>query len=110
MPRPTLLATTTVACLVVALGCERGTKAADPPRKPFERTTTIWAPPPIHQASDLVPVSEPKPAQPEPAMSTPPADEVPDAPRSAPEPSRVPATPSRPPSQYEDGCGRPLVT
>jgi len=106
MPRTTLLATTALACLVVVLGCERG--IADPPRDMTERTTTIWASPPIQQASDSELISAPEPPQPEPTMSTPPANEALDALPPSREPT--PAAPSRSPSQYEDGCGRPLVT
>lgn len=108
MPKTTLLATTAVTCLVLALGCGRRTKAADPPPNTIERTTTIWAAPPIQQVSDSEPMSAPKPAQPEPAMSMPPTNEAFDAPALSSEP--VPATPREPPSEYEDGCGRPLVT
>jgi hypothetical protein len=107
LPQTALLATA-LACLVLALGCERASKAADAPRNTTERTTTIWAPPPVQQASDLEPVSAPEPPQPEPAMSTPPTNEVLDAPTPSSEP--VPAAPRQRPSQYEDGCGRPLVT
>jgi hypothetical protein len=106
MPRTTLRTTTALACLVLALGCERASKAAGAPRNTIERTTTISAPPSIQQASDLEPVSAPEPPQPEPA--TPPINEALDAPTPSSEP--VPAAPRQRPSQYEDGCGRPLVT
>lgn len=106
MLRTTLLTTTAIACLVVALGCERG--VADPPRNTVERPATIWASPPIRRANDSELISAPEPPQPEPNMSTPPANEALDAPPPSREPT--PAAPRRSPSQYEDGCGRPLVT
>jgi len=107
MQQTALLATTALACLVLALGCERGTNPADPPLKTIERTTNIWAPPSNHHVRDSEPKSAPKPAQAEPAMSTPP-DEALDAPTESRE--LIPVAPSKAPSEHEDGCGRPLVT
>ena len=98
MPRTTLLATTAVACLVLALGCGRRTKAADPPPNTIS----------VQRVSDSEPISAPRPARPEPAMSTPPTNEALDAPAPSSEPE--PVAPRQSPSQYEDGCGRPLVT
>jgi hypothetical protein len=74
----------------------------------MERPTTIWASPPVQQARDSQPISAPKPAQPEPAMSMPPTNEAFDAPATSSEPE--PEAPRQSPAQYEDGCGRPLVT
>jgi hypothetical protein len=98
MARVLLLTTAALACLVVALGCQRERKALDSPRKSIERTTTIWASPPSAPAAD-----------PAPMMTTPPVEEVVDTPAFTPDPTPATLAPSRPPSQYRDGCGRPLV-
>jgi hypothetical protein len=118
MPRVLLLTTAALACFVVALGCQRERKALDyqrerkaldSPRKSIERTTTIWASPPSAPAADPAPSVAPKSTEPEPMMTTPPVEEVVDTPALSREPMPAPATPSRPPSQYQDACGRPLV-
>lgn len=98
MARVLLLTTAALACLVVALGCQRERKALDSPRKSIERTTTIWTSPPSAPAAD-----------PEPMMMTTPVEEVVDTPAFTPDPTPATLAPSRPPSQYRDGCGRPLV-
>ena len=95
MARVLLLTTAALACLVVALGCQRERKALDSPRKSIERTTTIWASPPSAPA-----------AEPEPMMMTTPVEEVADTPAFTPDPTPATLAPSRPPSQYRDGCGR----
>ena len=109
MPRAMLLTTAAFACLVLALGCEGDRKAPDPPRNTTKRTTTTLARPPVQRPVDAAPVSVPKTVEPEPAMTTPPVENVVDTPAFAPKPPPSPAVPRRPPSQYRDGCGRPLV-
>ncbi|MBW2403999.1 MAG: hypothetical protein JRF42_09350 [Deltaproteobacteria bacterium] len=105
--------------LLLTLGCQRErkaldyqreSKALDSPRKSIERTTTIWASPPSAPAADTAPSVAPKSAEPEPMMTTPPpVEEVVDTPAFTPDPTPATLAPSRPPSQYRDGCGRPLV-
>lgn len=109
MPRALLLTTTALACFAVTLGCQRERKAPNPPLQSVERTTTIWASPPSQPAADPARSAPPTSAEPEPAMSTPPVENVIDTPGLTPQPMPAPATPSRPPSPYRDGCGRPLV-
>jgi hypothetical protein len=92
-----------------ALDYQRERKALDSPRKSIERTTTIWASPPSAPAADPAPSVAPKSAEPEPMMTTPPVEEVVDTPAFTPDPTPATLAPSRPPSQYRDGCGRPLV-
>ena len=107
MSRTTLLTTTVFACLVVASGCERGARATDPPPKTSVRTTTIGTPAPAQRTVDPAPMSVPKPAEPKPAMTTPPVEGGVEIPASLPAPP--PAAPRTPPRRYKDGCRRPLV-
>jgi hypothetical protein len=107
MRRTTLLATAVFACFVVMAGCrDRTVEQPAAERRVVHRSTAPWAPPVTAVKAEPTPI--PEPATPEPAMSIPPEDEAMDTPAAAPEPT--PAAPLPPPSQYEDGCGRPLVT
>lgn len=108
MPKATLITTTALACLVLALGCgDRPLQQPAPVQKTTHRSTTIWSP--AATPNDVEPKTQPRPspAAPKPTMSAPPVEEALDAPASAPKPR--PATPRPPPSNYRDGCGRPLV-
>jgi hypothetical protein len=109
MPTMTLLATTAIACLLIASGCERPHEPRNPPSDPTQRATIMGAPSPVERTVDSVPISEPLPVSPEPGVTTPPNDDVLETPGSPSEPPPPGAAPGNPPSQYEDRCGRPLV-
>ena len=104
MARVLLLTTAALAWFVVALGCQSERRAPSSPRGVLEQTTTIWASPP-----NPTPNATPSSPEPEPAMTTPPIEEVVDSPAFTPAPTPAPLAPRKPPSQYRDGCGRPLV-
>lgn len=106
MPRATLRTTIMLACLALALGCREaaGREAVRAPNT-IERSTTIWAPP-AQGPGEPRPETVSEPSTPAPAMSIPPNDETVESPSSSPERWQAPR---RPPSQYVDGCGRPLV-
>jgi hypothetical protein len=102
MPQATLITTTVLACLVLAVGCgDRALDAPAPADRTIHRTTLGTSP---ATSEDVSPEPKSRPAiTPEPAMSIPPEEESTDAPASEP-----PAAPTPPPTQYRRGC-RPLV-
>ena len=55
MPTATLVTTTVLTCLVVALGCrDRAVEELVAPRKTIQRTTTIRTPPPSPEPAGTV--------------------------------------------------------
>lgn len=99
-------------CLVLALGCHREPNAPSGRHRSKGsdgQTTVILGAPPASEAADRASTARPRSPVPEPAMSTPPIENVADTPASAPAPMPAPAVPRRSPSQYRDRCGRPLV-
>lgn len=109
MPAARLLAMIAFACLVALPACERKPKADAAPRKTFERSMTIWSQP---KAVERLPPSQeatPAPSKSRPAMSLPPAERVNET-RAPAQPKPAPAAPTPPPSGYQDGCGRPLIS
>lgn len=102
MPQATLITTTVLACLVLAVGCgDRPPDEPVPARGAIHRTTLDIS---SETSEEVTPAPKSRPPiAPEPAMSIPPAEESTDAPASEP-----PAAPAPPPTQYRRGC-RPLV-
>jgi len=109
MPRALLLTTAALACFVVALGCQRERRVPSPPHRSDGQTTIILGSPPAPRATDTASGVVPEAPASEPAMSAPPVEDIIDAPASTPASMPAPSAPGRGPSQYRDGCGRPLV-
>lgn len=105
-----LLSMIAFACLVAVSACEQNAKVDAAPRATIERATTIWSQP---KAADRVPPSQRParaPSDSRPAMSIPPAERVNET-RAPARPKPAPAAPTPPPpSNYRDGCGRPLIS
>jgi hypothetical protein len=109
MPRVLLVATAASTCFVLVLGCESERNGPAAPLPSKARSTVIVGSSPARRAVDPASRSAPRRAIPNAPMSTPPAENIADSPESTPAPMPAPATPHRSPSQYRDGCGRPLV-
>jgi hypothetical protein len=108
MPKAMLTAMTVLACLVVILGCrDRPVDDPDVAQEAIRRSTTIWTPEVAPSKPQRTPSVRPESEAPEPAMSTPPPEATPDPPAAAPPAQHTPRR--RAPSNYTDGCGRPLV-
>lgn len=110
MPTARLLTMIAFACFVAVSACEGNSTVDASTRGTVERTTTIWSQP---RAVDRVPPSQRparEPSDSRPAMSRPPVERVNET-RAPARPKPAPAAPTPPPpSNYEDGCGRPLIS
>lgn len=109
MPKAMLITMTVGACLVVMIGCrDQPVDAPAEATKADQRTTRIWSPPAAPTKTDQDASTRPDVEPAEPAMSLPPGEDA--RQRSTPAPAPRAPTPPQPPSQYTDGCGRPLIT